>query len=207
MKNGYMFFLNLGTVTYVARNFLLIIAVVMLYVDGFYQKVIVFAFFLLCLFVSTIKAPSDKDVAREVEFFRTRFKEKIGETGHTYSMNGVKVLEAYRVKGKMKMRRTVGYDIVYPYLVSVAVARGEKRTLMLYVDELCLLKRGDAVFDRCVVDANTLKVTTKIDEEDNEVVCVTLECPLFENRIELIAKNDFHYREFMDMVGSINNDN
>ena len=205
MKNGYMFFLNLGTVTYIARIMLLISAFAMLYVNGFYQKAIVFVCLVIFFFVSIIKAPSDKDVMRAVEFFRTRFREKIGETGHTYSMNGVKVLEAYRVKGKMKMKRTIGYDVIYPNLVSVAVAKEEKGALMLYIDELCLLHRGDAAFHRCVVDASTLKIETHIDADDKDVVCITLKSPIYEESIELIAKNDFHFRDFMDMVETINN--
>jgi hypothetical protein len=142
---------------------------------------------------------------RAIEFFRTRFREKIGETGHTYSMNGVKVLEAYRVTGKMKLKRTVGYDVIYPNLVSVAVAKEDKGSLMIYVDELCLLKRGEAAFHRCVVDASTLSVETRVDEDDKDVVCINIKCPIYENGIELIAKNDFHYREFMEMVETINN--
>ena len=205
MKNGYMFFLNLGTVTYMARILLFISALAMLYVEGFYQKVIVFACLVVFFIISIIKAPSDKDVMRAVEFFRTRFKEKIGETGHTYSMNGVKVLEAYRVKGKMKMKRTVGYDVIYPNLVSVAVAKEDKGSLMFYVDELCLLRRGDAAFHRCVVDASALSVETRVDEDDKDVVCINIKCPIYEDGIELIAKNDFHYREFMEMIETVRN--
>ena len=205
MKNGYMFFLNLGTVTYMARILLVIDSFAFLMVNGFYPRVAIAVLWAICFVVSIIKAPSDKDVVRAIEYFRKRFKEKIGEAGHTYSINGVKVLEAYRVKGKMKMRRTVGYDVIYPNLISLALAKEDKGTLELYVDELCLMRRGDVAFHRCVVDAKTLVVNARLDEDDKDVVCITLKCPIYKEEIEIIAKNDFHYREFMDMVESIQN--
>ena len=203
MKNGYMFFLNLGTVTYMARILLIGAVFAFFSVEGFYQKLIVSACLFVLFVISVIKAPSDKDVVRAIEFFRTRFKEKIGDTGHTFSMNGVRVLEAYRVKGKMRMRRTVGYDIIYPNLISVALAHEDKGKLMLYVDELCLLRRGGAAFHRCVVDNKTLRISTRLDDVDKDVVWITLGCPLFEKDIEIIAKNDFHYREFVEAAESL----
>ena len=76
---------------------------------------------------------------------------------------------------------------------------------IVYVDELCLLRRGGAAFHRCVVDNKTLRISTRLDDVDKDVVWITLGCPLFEKDIEIIAKNDFHYREFMEIVESINN--
>ena len=204
MKNGYMFFLNLGTVTYMARIALLLSGVGLLMVDGFYQKALLGACFAVAFLISIIKAPSDKDVLRAVEFFRSRFKEKIGESGHTYSMSGVKVVEGFRVKGKMKMKRTAGYDVIYPNLVSIGVAREEKGTLMFYADEICLLHRCEPLFKRCVVDTKSLELTAKVDEEDKDVVCISIKCPIYENGIDIITKNDFHYREFMEMIDTMN---
>ena len=45
---------------------------------------------------------------------------------------------------------------------------------------------------------DTLKISTRLDEIDKDVVWITLGCPLFEKDIEIIAKNDFHYREFVE---------
>ena len=197
MKNGYMFFLNLGTVTYMARVFLLISGIALLSVDGFYQKVLVGIFFAVFFVISIIKAPSDKDVMRAIDFFRNRFKEKIGESGHTFSMNSVKVIEGYRVKGKMKIKRSVGYDVIYPNLVSFAIAREGKGSLMIYADELCLLRRGEPNFNRCIVDSQSLEITAR---EEDDVVFVNIRCPIYKEGIDIIVKNDFHYREFMDTI-------
>lgn len=204
MKNGYMFFLNLGTVTYMARIFLVISAVAFFSVNGFYQRMAIGACIVVLLLISVIKAPSDKDVMRAVQLFRERFKEKLAEGGHTYSMQGVKVLEAYRVKGKMKLKRTVGYDVVYPHLVSLALAKSDRGKLELYIDELCLFKRGEPEFSKRIVDATCFGISVKADEQDSDVIEMTLCCDGYAGGMTIIAKNDYHYREFMDMLDTIN---
>ena len=150
--------------------------------------------------ISVIKAPSDKDVIRKIEYFRQRFKERIKDDGHTYSMQNVKILEAYRVKGNMKARRIVGRDIIYPYLMSVAIAPAQKGSVMVYTDELCLLKKGDPVFCEQLVDLRDISISSKIDDGDHDVVYIDLKVPAYRDGVTLVVKNDFHYREFIEIA-------
>ena len=204
MKNGYMFFLSLGKVALFARITLLVLVCAFAYLDisNFFIKLALSIAIVIAIAFSVIKAPADKDVMRQIDFFRQRFKERIKEIGHTYSMKNVKVIEAYRVKGNMHMRRTVGRDIIYPYLMSVAISPVQKGSVMVYTDELCLLKKGDPVFRESLVNISDLNVSTKYDDDDQDVVYMGLTLPGYEERVELIITNDFHYREFMEIIGS-----
>ena len=205
MKNGYMFFLNLGSITYMARILLFVVALIFVSVDGFFERMFILACIVVLIIISSIKAPSDKDVLRGIEFFRQRFKEKIKESGHTYSMQNVKVIEAYKLKGKMKMRRMVGRDIIYPHLFSIALAPSDKGKLMLYADELCLLKKGDPSFCECLVDISAIEISSCIDDDDADVVYIELkckDCKALDEGVSLVAKNDFHYREFIEMLSA-----
>ena len=117
-------------------------------------------------------------------------------------MKNVRVLDAYRVKGNMHMNRTVGRDVIYPYLMSVAISPVQKGSVMVYTDELCLLKKGDPVFREALVNVEDLKVSAKIDNDDPDVVYVELTLPNYEERVELMVINDFHYREFMELINN-----
>lgn len=202
MKNGYMFFLGLGRIAFYARISMLVFVFAFFNVNNFYLKLAVSACIVVSLAVSVIKAPADKDVMRQVEYFRQKFKERIQDIGHTYSMKNVKVLEAYRVKGGMSAKRVIGRDVIYPYLMSVAVAPAEKGAVMLYTDELCLLKKGDPVFREHRVELSNIDISTKIDNGDSDVVYIEMKIPSYDEVVKLIVKNDFHYREFMELIGS-----
>ena len=204
MKNGYMFFLSLGKVALFARISLLVLVCAFAYLDisNFFIKLALSVAIVIALAFSVIKAPADKDVVRGIEFFRQRFKERIKDIGHTYSMKNVRVLDAYRVKGNMHMNRTVGRDVIYPYLMSVAISPVQKGSVMVYTDELCLLKKGDPVFREALVNVEDLKVSAKIDNDDPDVVYVELTLPNYEERVELMVINDFHYREFMELINN-----
>ena len=202
MKNGYMFFLNLGTVTYMARILLIITVIAFFSVNGFYQRLILGVCLAVLLLISVIKAPSDKDVMRAVQLFRERFKEKLAESGHEHSMRGVRVLEAYRVKGSMKLKRNVGYDLVYPHLISLALAKSDKGSLELYIDELCLFYKGEPEFSKRIVNASNFRVSANIDTENEDVVELTIGCEGYREGIKIITRNDYHYREFMELISS-----
>ena len=201
MKNGYMFFLGLGRIAFYARISLLVLVFAFFNVDNFYLKLAVSACIVVALAVSIIKAPADKDVVRQIEYFRQKFKERIQDIGHTYSMKNVKVLEAYRVKGGMNAKRVVGRDVIYPYLMSVAVAPAEKGTVMMYTDELCLLKKGEPEFREHRIELCNIDISTQVDDSDSGVVCIELKIPSYDEKVKLIVKNDFHYREFMEILG------
>jgi hypothetical protein len=171
-------------------------------ISNFFIKLALGAAIAVALAFSVIKAPADKDVVRAIEFFRQRFKERIKDIGHTYSMKNVRVLEAYRVKGNMHMKRTVGRDIIYPYLMSVAISPVQKGSVMVYTDELCLLKKGDPVFREALVNIEDLKVSVKYDNDDHDVAYVELTLPTYEERVKLMSVNDFHCREFMDLLNT-----
>ena len=201
MKNGYMFFLNLGNVTFIARIFLIVFAIAFLSVDSFSLKVYIAIAFVISFAVSVIKAPSDKDVLRTIERFRGEFKEKLFESRHTSSAQSVKVIEAYKVVGKMCMKRAVGRDIIYPHLISLALAPSAvSGKMILYVDELCLLKKGDIRFNEYLVDSSNFRIETETDEKDRDVVTLNVKYPSCEEGISLVLKNDFHYRDFMEFI-------
>ena len=201
MKNGYMFFLGLGRIAFCARILLLMLVFAFFSADNFYIKVAIGVCIAAALAVSVIKAPADKDVIRKIEFFRQNFKEKIQDVGHTYSMKSVKVIEAYQIKGSMKAKRTVGRDVIYPYLMSVAAAPAEKGCVTLYTDELCLLKKGDPKFCEHRINLSDMDISTNVYDDTPDVVHIELKIPSYEETVKLIVKNDFHYREFMETLG------
>ena len=101
----------------------------------------------------------------------------------------------------MRMKRAVGRDIIYPHLISLALApSAESGKLILYIDELCLLKKGDIRFNEYLVDSSNFKVEAETDENDREVVTLNVKYPSCEEGISLVLKNDYHYREFMDFI-------
>jgi hypothetical protein len=197
-----MFFLGLGKVALFARISLLVLICALVYLDisNFFIKLALLFAIAVALALSVIKAPADKDVMRQIEYFRRKFKERIQDIGHTYSMKNVKVLEAYRVKGGMNAKRVVGRDVIYPYLMSVAVAPAEKGTVMMYTDELCLLKKGEPEFREHRIELCNIDISTQVDDSDSGVVCIELKIPSYDEKVKLIVKNDFHYREFMETL-------
>ncbi len=199
MKNGYMFFLHLGAVTHFARIALLIAAIAFFNTDNFYLKIWIAVFAAICFVPSVLHAPSDKDAMRATKQFYDEFKERLEETRHSHSIQSVKIVNAYKVCGNMKMCRSVGSDVIYPNLISAALAPApEKGKLTLYVEEFTLLKKSDLRQFECLVGASDIELESKFEESDETVVTLTIKCPLYPDGVSMIMRNDFHYREFVE---------
>ena len=203
MKNGILFFFNMGNLTVIARVAFLPLVWMASRTNPtalffpIYVGLAVISF-LLCF----VHAPSDKAMRRVI----TRFHEDLGEKlrddyGFRNKENTV-YLSGYQKKGKMRLCRRLDQDVVYPYpTVFVCAARSDKRAVI--VAQKSLIKATPAEYVYIDLDkAEHLQVTSEVDEGNDKIAVITLACSELIQPITIYAKNDYHYRDFVAAVGT-----
>ena len=202
MKRGILFFYNMGKITTAAR-----IAIIPL--GWTLTRFVPPAFFVsLCLFVlsflvAMIPAPSDKTMMRELEKYREEAERQMSLESKICDTKRFIVLHGYRKGGTMRLRRQVGRDVVYPFPTSFFYAeRGNKRFLM--IAKKSLLKATPVDYEMIQLheqeEAKAVRVTVQVDPQSEEEVDLTLYTKHAPYGITVFAKNDYHYRDFVNAV-------
>ena len=202
MKHGILFFYNMGKITTAAR-----IAIIPL--AWTFTKFVPPAFFVslwlfvLSFLVAMIPAPSDKAMMRTIEKYREEATRQMSAESKICNTERFIVLHGYRKGGTMRLRRQVGRDVVYPFPISFFYAtRGNKRFLM--IAKKSLLNAAPVDYEMINLhepeETEAFRVTVQVDPQSEDVVELTLYTKYAPHGITAFAKNDYHYRDFLNAV-------
>lgn len=200
MKNGYMFFFNMGTITAMSRIFLVVgilgminwrITQVMFWVCALVAVV--------CFVLNLFHSPTDKDFLLGIEDFQIGFKKELQNRHGIMSMDNMAVLNGFVKKGRMFLKRCIDRKMIYPHpaILSAIELHGE---LMVFFGSISMMKKSDPVYVKCTVDAD-FSIETEIGE-DERAAFVNLKCKEFPKGVTVVITNDYHLREFLDKVNS-----
>ena len=160
-----------------------------------------FFFAAICVvsfFTSFIHAPSDRSMIATVERFRKDVREQMFELCTIKDEEHYTVLSGYEKRGNMRLSRRVGTDVVYPHPVYFIMARKDHlNSLLIASKDLTDPKPADFHLTNLNLDKD-ISITSTIDPENSEVAEITLKNSLYPDGITIFAKNDYHYRQFME---------
>ena len=202
MKRGILFFYNMGKITTAARIAIIPLAwtLTRFVPPAFF---VCLWLFVLSLIVAMIPAPSDKAMMRVIEKYREEAKRQMSEESQIRDTERLIVLHGYRKSGTMGLRRHVGRDVIYPFPTSFFYGeRGNKRFLM--IAKKSLLNGAPVDYEMIQLhekeEAEAVRVTAQVDPQSEEVVELTLYTKHAPHGITLFVRNDYHYRDFANVV-------
>lgn len=198
MKHGILFFFNMGNLTMIARiAFLPFVMMVFRTNPEALFFPIYIALAVLCFLLCFVHAPSDKAIRQTLKRFHEDVKEKLKDDYGFRRDESIVYFSGYKKSGKMRLRRRLDHDVVYPYpTVLIYAARSDKRAII--VAQKSLIKPTPAEYIYIDLDsAEDIQVTSLVEEDNDKIAAITVSCALLEEPITVYAKNDYHYRDFM----------
>ena len=199
MKNGYMFFFNLGNITKMSRIFFVFS------VAGLFMLDISEIMFWVCAVVAVVcfvlnlfRAPSDKDFFAAMEDFKLGFEKTLQNRYGIMSMDNVARVEGYVQNKRMALKRVVNNKVIYPCpaILGAINLHGE---VMVFVGRTSMLKKTDAEYIKCDPKDEGFKISSEISE-DEKVAFITVVCRELSDEITVAVDNNYHYRAFMEKV-------
>ena len=199
MKNGYMFFFNLGNITKMSRIFFVF------GVAGLFMLDITEIMFWVCAVVSVVcfvlnlfRSPSDKDFLAAMEDFAYGFEKNLQNKYGIMSMDNVARVEGYVQNKRMALKRVVNNKVIYPCpaILGAINLHGE---VMVFVGRTSMLKKTDAEYIKCDPKDEGFKISSEISE-DEKVAFITVVCRELFDEITVAVDNNYHYRAFMEKV-------
>ena len=198
MKNGYMFFFNMGAITAMSRIFLVVgilgminwrITQVMFWVCA--------AIAVVCFVLNLFHSPTDKDFLLGIEDFQLGFKKELQNRYGIMSMDNMAVLNGFVKKGRMFLKRCIDRKMIYPHpsILAAIELHGE---LQVYFGHISMMKKSDPEYVKCTVDKD-FSIENELGE-DERTAFVTLKCKEFPKGVTVVITNDYHLRDFLDKV-------
>ncbi|MBO5938656.1 MAG: hypothetical protein J6Q82_04060 [Clostridia bacterium] len=198
MKNGYMFFLNLGNITKFARVALLPVIIFALFAKGFFLMGVGLLLVIICIALSVIRAPSDEKTMSVIEDFHRTFEERVRIK--TKAKDTAPYLRGYRVKGKMFLKRHVGKTLVYPSPMTLAVISNPDGESCLLLGGLSLLKNAAPVFEEFRIDENVSIESSVIHHGEHSVTELNISIRERSETISIILENTHKTREYLEYI-------
>ena len=196
MKNGFLFFLNMGNITTAAR-----IIVLPAFIGGIYFPFHTILYnlswivFVASLILSFVPAPSDKVAERVIKEFYTNLNQRVLDFCKAKKAEPI-FLKGYEKSGKMVLRRQLGKDVIYPHLAAISVCTVNNKTFLV-IARKSLLSNELAKYQEVECTPNTrISVQTNAIDDD-AVVELNFSVEGTENQIVMYVKPDYHYRDVL----------
>lgn len=205
MKRGILFFYHMGIISTVGRILLLpLIWMLTKFVPPAYYVCLVL--FIFSLLVAMVPAPSDKSMMNAIRKYRDEAKREMKEKTGICNEEQFLLLNGYRKKGSMKLRRHVDREVIYPYPTSFVFAEHKDKKYLL-IAKKSLLKATPTEYeliklhDESEAEAFRIEAPKEFAHEAvGELTVYTKNAP---EGIAVFAKNDYHYRDFLKAVQSV----
>ena len=202
MKRGILFFYYMGIISTVGRILLIpLIWMLTKFVPPAYYVCLVL--FILSLLVAMVPAPSDKSMMHAIKKYRDEAKREMKEKTGICNEESFLLLNGYRKKGNMKLRRCVDREVIYPYPTSFVFAvHKDKKYLLIAKKSLLNAKSPEyeliKLHEESEAKAFRIEVPQEFAHEAvGELTVYTKNAP---EGITVFAKNDYHYRDFLKAV-------
>lgn len=181
MKNGYLFFFNMGNITKGARIGLLPAAFFVFLARGWLLMILSLVIMLVCIILSVIHAPSDKTATFVMDDFYKAFEERTRLESKRKEIS--EYAKGYLVKGKMFLKRHIGNQTVYPTLMTLAVFGVDGESFLL-IGQKTLVKEefpqfrkikisGEVSLEPLIYDESTIVIKIVTGDGDKELEFVT----------------------------------
>lgn len=198
MKHGILFFFNMGNLTMISRIALLPLAWLVLNMNMYASMYPIYVILLVIAFVLCfVHAPSDKSVKATLDQFHADVKEELKNKYGFRNEASTVILKGYKKSGKMRLRRHLKTEVIYPYpTVFIFAERSDKKVLIIATKTL--LKKQPAEY-LCfeLQEQIPIEVTSNVENDNDKIAEVTIRNDYFPEGITIYAKNDYHYRDFM----------
>ena len=202
MKNGILFFFNMGKITTVAR---IALAPFALMIWRSWGQVFWFFFFIalfaLALLISFVPAPSDRGVMLALERARQDFDMLIRSKCSTGNSDSATKLDGYRVKGKMILKRQKGTKVIYPHPAFFAISKAADRQYWFFVSCSSLTNEKPPLTFCCPIKSPDYELSIEGDSDDfQKVAYLTLKCELFPEGESFVVDRNYRIREFLAQI-------
>ncbi len=199
MKNGLMFFLNLGNISKYAR-----IAIIPMVIFWFFLAkgifMMIFSTFVLiaCIVLAVIHAPSDKHAVNALNKFYSEF---IKETCDKANVDKEELIyfKTWQYRDGMRLRRWVNGNFIYPYPCIMAVYEREGEQYLSFASVSLINEEYQRHFE-CKVTDHALSVTTSQIEGTNDEETVHITFPSSEETIDIMVEDTYQNRELLDLL-------
>ena len=200
MKKGFLFFLNMGRITTIAR--ISIIPLFLCVINIPFHSILYTLsciLFALSILLSMIPAPSDRTAEKVINEFELDLRQRLLNCCRVKDGNAV-ILKGYEKVGLMVLRRGLGKEVIYPHLVAIGFLQTMDKTVLI-VAKKTMLSAAPVEYQEieCVQDTRFLIQSKPIDEEES-IAEVTFSVENAQQAILMYAKMDYHYR---DLLGAI----
>ena len=200
MKNGILYFFNMGNITRIARFLILPLFVGVLFAPFYSIFFPLSCFgFVLSIVLSVIHAPSDDAINKIIDEFESDLHQRLLNSCRAKS-GDVKILKGYEKVGKMILRRGRGKTVVYPHLAAIGIIQTPEKCVLMVARRTLL---SDS-FMKCgefeCHERTRLVVGSSVMNEDDNVMELTFSIEGVEDQMVMIVKGDFHYRDFMSAI-------
>ena len=202
MRNGCLFFLNMGRITTGAR----IAILPLIYLTFFQVRPFGVAYFtcmvllVLSVLLSMVPAPSDRTAKRTIDRFRYEHKEEMMDRCGFANDSELLLLYGYAEDTKMWMKRALGREMVYPYPVAIGFAFHLNRGRLL-IGKRSLLRPKPAEY--CFLkdeELSGISYEMHIETDNEEVARLTLRHAALPEELTIYVKNDFCVRELVESL-------
>ena len=197
MKNGILYFFNMGNIKRIARCLILPLFACVLLIS-FYSIFFPLScfFFVLSIILSVIHAPSDDAINKIIDEFESDLHQRLLNSCRAKS-GDVKILRGYEKVGKMILRRGRGKNVVYPHLAAIGIIQTSDKCVLM-IARRTLLSDSFMECQEIECHENTrFAVKTQVLHEEDNVIELTFSVEETEAQLEMIAKGDYHYRDFL----------
>ncbi len=202
MKNGYMFFLNLGNIARKAR--ILVIPVIALsFVCMLFAPIPLFVISVIaaviCIALSIIHAPHDDVTVRALKSFYSNFENQTCEKSGLEKQE-IAFLRGWQIKGKSIFRRYVGENFVFPYPVIMGIYQKDGKQYFCLSTMSLLCEDSVQSYECRVDDEHFIISVSRIAENNDEEMAVHLKFPNAAQTIDIRVDNTYQTREFTDLL-------
>lgn len=200
MKNGFLFFLNMGRITTIAR--ISIVPLFLCVINIPFHSILYTLsciLFVLSILLSIIPAPSDKVVDKIIAGFQSDLQQRLLHCCRV--KNGdVVILRGYEKSGKMILRRQLGKNVVYPHLAAIGFCTTKNKTVLV-IARKSLLSNELAKYQEIECNSNTrFCIETNVINNDETVIELKFSVEGTKDQIIMFAKSDYHYRDLLSAI-------
>ena len=151
---------------------------------------------MLSIILSVIHAPSDDAINKIIDEFESDLHQRLLNSCRAKS-GDVKILRGYEKVGKMILRRGRGKNVVYPHLAAIGIIQTSDKCVLM-IARRTLLSDSFMECQEIECHENTrFAVKTQVLHEEDNVIELTFSVEETEAQLEMIAKGDYHYRDFL----------
>ena len=198
MKNGILFFFNMGRITTIAR--ISIVPLFLCVISIPFHSILYTLCCILLVFsilISIIPAPSDKVVDKIIAGFQSDLQQRL--LNRCRVKNGdVVILRGYEKVGKMILRRGHGKEVIYPHLAAIGFLQTKDKSVLI-VAKKTLLSTALAEYMEFECNQETqLWIQSNTIDSEGSIVELALSVAGMENQIVMYAKADYHYRDLLN---------